>query len=60
MQHPDVDEEGYLIEPATWSEDVAKAFAHQEDTSYLKIIGMRFTSCANIMLNIKSHPMFVM
>jgi len=31
MQHPAVDDEGYLIEPATWSEDVAKAFARRED-----------------------------
>lgn len=27
---PNVDDEGYLIEPETWNEEVAKAFANQE------------------------------
>ena len=31
MQYPDVDEEGYLIEPATWSKEVARLFASQEN-----------------------------
>ncbi|VVC84013.1 TusE/DsrC/DsvC family sulfur relay protein [Sideroxydans sp. CL21] len=30
MQLPDMDEEGYLIEPLTWNEEVAKLFATQE------------------------------
>lgn len=30
MQLPDMDEEGYLIEPLTWNEEVAKYFATQE------------------------------
>ena len=28
---PTVDDEGYLIEPETWNEEVAKTFASQED-----------------------------
>ena len=30
MQLPDMDEEGYLIDPFTWNEEVAKLFATQE------------------------------
>lgn len=30
MQLPDMDEEGYLIDPSTWNEEVAKSFATQE------------------------------
>jgi dissimilatory sulfite reductase related protein len=30
MQLPDMDEEGYLIDPSTWSEEVANVFATQE------------------------------
>ena len=31
MDKPDIDEEGYLIEPTTWSEEVAQQFASQEN-----------------------------
>jgi dissimilatory sulfite reductase related protein len=31
VQLPAVDEEGYLIEPKDWNEDIAKEFASQED-----------------------------
>ena len=31
MQNPEVDEEGYLIEPAGWNEDIARMFARQEN-----------------------------
>ena len=31
MQCPVVDEEGYLIEPKDWNENMAKEFASQED-----------------------------
>lgn len=31
MQMPETDEEGYLIDPLTWNEEVAKQFADQED-----------------------------
>ena len=30
MQLPDMDEEGYLIDPNTWTEDIAREFADQE------------------------------
>ena len=30
MQLPDIDEEGYLIDPSTWNEEVANVFAKQE------------------------------
>ena len=30
MQLPDMDEEGYLIDPSTWNEEVANVFATQE------------------------------
>ena len=30
MQLPDIDEEGYLIDPNVWNEDIAKEFALQE------------------------------
>jgi TusE/DsrC/DsvC family sulfur relay protein len=33
MQSPNVDEEGYLIEPHDWSEDLAQEFARQENIS---------------------------
>jgi TusE/DsrC/DsvC family sulfur relay protein len=31
MQLPSVDDEGYLIEPHDWNEDIAREFALQED-----------------------------
>ncbi len=31
MQIADIDEEGYLVDPSTWSEDVARDFAEQEN-----------------------------
>ncbi len=31
MQLPDIDEEGYLIDPSTWNEEVAREFALKED-----------------------------
>jgi tRNA 2-thiouridine synthesizing protein E len=31
MQVPDIDDEGYLIDPSTWNEEVANAFATQEN-----------------------------
>ncbi len=31
MQRPDIDEEGYLINPEAWSEDVAREFATLEN-----------------------------
>ncbi len=31
MSLPDIDEEGYLIEPATWNDEVALVFANQEN-----------------------------
>lgn len=31
MHMPDTDDEGYLIDPTAWSEEVAHAFASQED-----------------------------
>lgn len=31
MQTPDIDNEGYLIDPLTWSEQIAKDFAKQEN-----------------------------
>lgn len=31
MQLPEIDEEGYLTDPLTWNEEVAKRFAEQED-----------------------------
>jgi TusE/DsrC/DsvC family sulfur relay protein len=31
MEKPVVDDEGYLIEPETWNEEVAKLFASQEN-----------------------------
>lgn len=31
MNFPDVDDEGYLIDPHNWNEDVAKEFARQEN-----------------------------
>ncbi len=31
MQMPDVDSEGYLVEPNTWTEDVAMEFARREN-----------------------------
>lgn len=31
MQNPEIDEEGYLIEPASWNEDIARMFARQEN-----------------------------
>jgi len=30
MQLPEIDEEGYLIDPSTWNEEVAKQFADLE------------------------------
>ncbi len=30
MQTPDIDEEGYLVEPLTWNEEIAERFAAQE------------------------------
>lgn len=31
MQLPEIDEEGYLIDPSTWNEEVAKQFADLEN-----------------------------
>lgn len=31
MQMPDLDEEGYLIDPSSWSETLAQEFASQEN-----------------------------
>jgi len=31
MNMPDIDEEGYLIEPSTWNEEVAQHFASLEN-----------------------------
>jgi tRNA 2-thiouridine synthesizing protein E len=31
MQVPDIDDEAYLIDPSTWNEEVANAFATQEN-----------------------------
>lgn len=31
MQTPDIDEEGYLVEPLTWNEEIAERFANQEN-----------------------------
>ena len=30
MQTPDIDDEGYLVDPDTWSEEIAKELALQE------------------------------
>jgi len=30
MQLPDISEEGYLVDPHTWNEDIARVFAKQE------------------------------
>lgn len=30
MSTPETDEEGYLVDPATWTEDIAHRFADQE------------------------------
>ena len=30
MSTPETDEEGYLVDPATWSEEIARRFADQE------------------------------
>ncbi len=30
MQRPDIDDEGYLVNPETWNEDIAKEFASKE------------------------------
>jgi TusE/DsrC/DsvC family sulfur relay protein len=30
MQLPDTDDEGYLIDPLTWNEEIAQEFARQE------------------------------
>ena len=30
MSSPDIDEEGYLIDPFTWNEELAREFANQE------------------------------
>lgn len=31
MSSPDIDEEGYLIDPFTWNEEIARKFATQEN-----------------------------
>ena len=31
MQLPDIDDEGYLVDPLTWTEEIASEFASQED-----------------------------
>jgi len=31
MQPPDIDDEGYLVDPLTWTEDIANKFASQEN-----------------------------
>lgn len=31
MQLPDTDDEGYLIDPLTWNEEIAQEFARQEN-----------------------------
>ncbi len=31
MSSPDIDEEGYLIDPFTWNEEIAQKFASQEN-----------------------------
>lgn len=31
MQLPDIDEEGYLVDPLTWTEEIAGEFASQEN-----------------------------
>ena len=31
MQLPDMDEEGYLVDPSTWNEEVANIFATKEN-----------------------------
>ena len=31
MHMPDIDEEGYLIDPVTWNEEIADEFAKQEN-----------------------------
>jgi TusE/DsrC/DsvC family sulfur relay protein len=31
MQQPDIDEEGYLVNPETWSEQIAQEFAGREN-----------------------------
>lgn len=31
MQIPDIDDEGYLIDPLTWNEEIAEQFAKQEN-----------------------------
>jgi len=33
LQSPAVDEEGYLIDPQDWNEDIARHFAEQENIS---------------------------
>jgi len=36
MQLPDIDDEGYLIDPFDWSEDIAKEFARQENIQLME------------------------
>ncbi len=31
MQLPDIDDEGYLVDPSTWTEQIASEFASQEN-----------------------------
>jgi tRNA 2-thiouridine synthesizing protein E len=31
MQLPDIDDEGYLVDPLTWTEEIANEFASQEN-----------------------------
>ena len=31
MQLPDTDDEGYLVDPSTWTEEIANEFASQEN-----------------------------
>ena len=46
MQEPDIDEEGYLVNPEVWNEDIARMFAEEEgilltDEHWAAILFMR-------------------
>ena len=41
MQETDIDDEGYLIEPNTWSEEIAKQFALQENIETMGVLGLQ-------------------
>ncbi len=58
MQLPDIGEEGYLVDPNYWNEDIARVFAAPEAIELTPTIGMAFISSANITRNIRWCLMF--